>query len=91
MTGQYSLAKAKKIKEERELQAELDSIRPAADENSEESGDEVKARSGAVTATGRPRVCLDLCQYTDRIADGIQRSAALASVAFFSDQSDDSD
>lgn len=95
MTGQYSQAKAKKIKAERELQAELESIQPkerssgAEDETDGEEG-VVKTRSRVPATTGRPRVHMAFHPQCISLLIIQQRSRGLASIDFFTDN-DESD
>jgi hypothetical protein len=50
MTGQYSMAKAKKIKEDRELAAEVAWVQKGATDWGKESDEQVTTRAGKATS-----------------------------------------
>ena len=58
MTGHYSIAKAKKIKDKRELDAEVASVQKGDTDWGRESEEMVTTRAGKASAsTGRKLVC----------------------------------
>lgn len=78
MTGQYSVAKAKKIKEDRELAAEVEWVQKSATDWGKEDDDErgITTRAGKSTTAPTPGRKL------------VQKSRGFEGLDFLDDQSD---